>query len=181
MLCAVWRDSGAGCYKSEPYGASELVKPCPSHVICSQITDLGKTPFCAPPGTDFVDKRGSGSGGGSGGGGGGGGSGSGSGEDMVADFQKGPFSGAINLDDKMANLNYDGTNTDASVNVGANSGFSGSFTHTHDNGVDVGAGIGNDGQIQGNVGGWTISGTSSEVAAAQDEVQNLFGRPVGNM
>eukprot|EP00499_Haloplacidia_sp_CaronLabIsolate_P009427 CAMPEP_0196770792 /NCGR_PEP_ID=MMETSP1104-20130614/1339_1 /TAXON_ID=33652 /ORGANISM="Cafeteria sp., Strain Caron Lab Isolate" /LENGTH=349 /DNA_ID=CAMNT_0042140907 /DNA_START=1 /DNA_END=1050 /DNA_ORIENTATION=+ len=49
-----------GCYKSEPYGAQELVKPCPSHVICSQITDLEKKAFCSPPGTDFVDGSGGG-------------------------------------------------------------------------------------------------------------------------
>jgi len=47
-----------GCYKSEPYGASELVKPCPSHVMCSKMQDLSMTGFCAAPGTDFVDAPG---------------------------------------------------------------------------------------------------------------------------
>lgn len=37
-----------GCYKSETYGAMSLVKPCPSHVICSQIADLEKKHFCKP-------------------------------------------------------------------------------------------------------------------------------------
>lgn len=26
----------------------ELIKPCPSHVICSQMADLEKKNFCAP-------------------------------------------------------------------------------------------------------------------------------------
>lgn len=169
-----------GCYKSEPYGASELVKPCPSHVICSQITDLGKTPFCASPGTDFVDQRGSGSGGGGGGSSGGSSSGSGSGEDMVADFQKGPFSGAINLNEKMANLNYDGANTDASINVGAQNGFGGSVSHTLDNGMDVGAGIGADGQIHGTIGGIKISGQNQALAGSQNDVASSIGSWFGS-
>lgn len=42
-----------GCYRVEPYGAMSLVQPCPSHVICSKITDLEKTAFCADILTDF--------------------------------------------------------------------------------------------------------------------------------
>jgi hypothetical protein len=42
-----------GCYKSEEYGAMELIKPCPSHVICSQMQDLDKKPFCKEPASDF--------------------------------------------------------------------------------------------------------------------------------
>ena len=37
-----------GCYKSETYGAMELIRPCPSHVICSQMANFEKTPFCNP-------------------------------------------------------------------------------------------------------------------------------------
>ena len=37
-----------GCYKSETYGAMELIRPCPSHVICSQMSNFEKTPFCEP-------------------------------------------------------------------------------------------------------------------------------------
>lgn len=35
-----------GCYKAESYGAMELIRPCPSHVICSQMADFEKKPFC---------------------------------------------------------------------------------------------------------------------------------------
>lgn len=42
----------AGCYKSEAYGAMELIKPCPSHVICSQMTSLKQIPFCKAPKPD---------------------------------------------------------------------------------------------------------------------------------
>lgn len=31
-----------------------LVQPCPSHVICSKITDLERTAFCADVLTDFT-------------------------------------------------------------------------------------------------------------------------------
>lgn len=44
-----------GCYKSETYGAMELVKPCPSHVICAQMADFKKTPFCAKPPPDALN------------------------------------------------------------------------------------------------------------------------------
>jgi len=43
-----------GCYRSEPYGAFSLVQPCPSHVICSKITDLENAPFCSEVLTDFA-------------------------------------------------------------------------------------------------------------------------------
>jgi hypothetical protein len=35
-----------GCYKSEVYGAMELIRPCPSHVICAQMADFEKKTFC---------------------------------------------------------------------------------------------------------------------------------------
>ena len=35
-----------GCYKAESYGAMELIRPCPSHIICSQMADFAKKPFC---------------------------------------------------------------------------------------------------------------------------------------
>ena len=35
-----------GCYKAESYGAMELIRPCPSHVICSQMADFKKKAFC---------------------------------------------------------------------------------------------------------------------------------------
>ena len=35
-----------GCYKAESYGAMELIRPCPSHIICSQMADFKKKPFC---------------------------------------------------------------------------------------------------------------------------------------
>lgn len=44
-----------GCYKSEPYGAMELIKPCPSHVICSQMQDLKGKAMCDPPKPDYVE------------------------------------------------------------------------------------------------------------------------------
>ena len=31
-----------GCYKAESYGAMELIRPCPSHIICSQMADFKK-------------------------------------------------------------------------------------------------------------------------------------------
>ena len=34
-----------GCYKSEVYGAMELIRPCPSHVICAQMADFEKETF----------------------------------------------------------------------------------------------------------------------------------------
>ena len=36
-----------GCYKAESYGAMELIRPCPSHIICSQMADFAKKPFCS--------------------------------------------------------------------------------------------------------------------------------------
>lgn len=39
-----------GCTKYEMYGEQELVLPCPSHVICSELKRLdGVTPFCKAP------------------------------------------------------------------------------------------------------------------------------------
>lgn len=38
----------AGCFRAESYGAMELVKPCPSHVICNQLTNLEDGSFCDP-------------------------------------------------------------------------------------------------------------------------------------
>ena len=35
-----------GCYKSESYGAMEVIRPCPSHIICSQLGDMKKVAFC---------------------------------------------------------------------------------------------------------------------------------------
>jgi len=35
-----------GCYKAESYGAMELIRPCPSHIICSQMADFKKKAFC---------------------------------------------------------------------------------------------------------------------------------------
>ena len=35
-----------GCYKAESYGAMELIRPCPSHIICSQMADFKKLAFC---------------------------------------------------------------------------------------------------------------------------------------
>ena len=35
-----------GCYKAESYGAMELIRPCPSHIICSQMADFSKKSFC---------------------------------------------------------------------------------------------------------------------------------------
>lgn len=43
-----------GCYRVEPYGSMSLVQPCPSHVICSKITDLESKSFCAEVMTDFT-------------------------------------------------------------------------------------------------------------------------------
>ena len=31
-----------GCYKAESYGAMEIIRPCPSHIICSQMADFKK-------------------------------------------------------------------------------------------------------------------------------------------
>ena len=45
-----------GCYKSETYGAMELIRPCPSHVICSQMSNFEKTPFCEPVEPDKLVK-----------------------------------------------------------------------------------------------------------------------------
>jgi len=42
-----------GCYKVEPYNALSLVQPCPSHVICSKVTDLDGAAFCDEVLTDF--------------------------------------------------------------------------------------------------------------------------------
>jgi hypothetical protein len=47
-----------GCYKSESYGAMELIRPCPSHVICAQIADFKKSPFCEKPPSDFTGNAG---------------------------------------------------------------------------------------------------------------------------
>lgn len=41
-----------GCYKVEMYGAMELIKPCPSHVMCSQMTTLKQEAFCDAPKPD---------------------------------------------------------------------------------------------------------------------------------
>ena len=49
-----------------------LVTPCPTHVICSKITDLDKRAFCAEVTTDFNEEEAA-EGGGDGGGGDGGG------------------------------------------------------------------------------------------------------------
>ena len=38
-----------GCYKVEEYGAMELISPCPSHIICSQLTAMSMKPFCKAP------------------------------------------------------------------------------------------------------------------------------------
>ena len=35
-----------GCYKAESYGAMEIIRPCPSHIICSQMADFKKKAFC---------------------------------------------------------------------------------------------------------------------------------------
>ena len=43
----------SGCYKAEEYGAMELIKPCPSHVICSQLAQFSRKGFCAVPTTDY--------------------------------------------------------------------------------------------------------------------------------
>jgi hypothetical protein len=45
-----------GCYKSETYGAMELIRPCPSQVICSQMSNFEKTPFCEPEEPDKLVK-----------------------------------------------------------------------------------------------------------------------------
>jgi hypothetical protein len=46
-----------GCYRTEPYGAFEHVLPCPSHVICSAITDVDNNKFCKRVKTDFDEKE----------------------------------------------------------------------------------------------------------------------------
>ncbi len=46
-----------GCFRTEPYGAISRVQPCPSHVICSQITDLDDATFCDAIITDFKEKK----------------------------------------------------------------------------------------------------------------------------
>lgn len=43
-----------GCMKIEPYQSSSWVQPCPSHVICSQITDLQREPFCDEVTSDYA-------------------------------------------------------------------------------------------------------------------------------
>eukprot|EP00941_MAST-03F_sp_MAST-3F-sp1_P001059 g1059.t1 len=50
-----WIDNG--CYKSEPYGAIELIKPCPDQAICSELRDLQDNQFCWSPGSDFEDEN----------------------------------------------------------------------------------------------------------------------------
>ena len=46
-----------GCYKSEVYGAMELIRPCPSHVICAQMADFEKQTFCEKPEQDQLHNR----------------------------------------------------------------------------------------------------------------------------
>ena len=46
-----------GCYKSEVYGAMELIRPCPSHVICAQMADFEKETFCEKPEQDQLINR----------------------------------------------------------------------------------------------------------------------------
>ena len=46
-----------GCYKSEVYGAMELIRPCPSHVICAQMADFEKETFCEKPEQDQLVNR----------------------------------------------------------------------------------------------------------------------------
>ena len=43
-----------GCYKQERYGEMELVTPCPSQAICSQIMDLRKKEYCKPTPQDHI-------------------------------------------------------------------------------------------------------------------------------
>jgi hypothetical protein len=46
-----------GCYKSESYGAMELIRPCPDQAICSELRDLRNNTFCWTPGSDFDDEN----------------------------------------------------------------------------------------------------------------------------
>jgi hypothetical protein len=36
----------------------ELIRPCPSHVICAQMSNFKQTPFCAKPISDFTGEAG---------------------------------------------------------------------------------------------------------------------------
>ena len=44
-----------GCYKSESYGAMEVLRPCPSHIICAQLGDMKKIAFCDNVKQDKLD------------------------------------------------------------------------------------------------------------------------------
>lgn len=44
-----------GCFKAEPYGAQEVITPCPSHIICNHLRGLEGGNFCPAPKSDFAD------------------------------------------------------------------------------------------------------------------------------